>query len=319
MVAVSSETGNLTMNKACEWTQSWTTGNVTVIDCRTCGFKHQYPFPEPSVAAEFYAGSYYEDVRPKYLETIRKDRDHRRMWAADKLTVFREILGSDLPARPRILDIGASFGTFLEYFAEQGWESVGVEPSRLAARVAVEELGLNVHNAMLEDVTVSDLGGPFDVAHIAGTLDHLLDPDGFIARCARELVVPGGLLCIETANQFNPLQMAVAALTPDSPMWWITPDHIGYFDRDSLNLMLSRQGFATQHEMSIFPMEIFPLMGSNFVLDPAVGPACHQQRVAFEKNLHDIGHDATRRKFYETLATGGFGRVIINTSRLRSS
>jgi len=297
----------------CRWEASWEYNGVKVIDCLSCGFKHQYPWPGKLEAGEFYESGYYENLKPKYLENVIHESGNRRMWAKDKLDIFTRLLKAKKEAY-KILDVGCSFGTFLAYFKVNNWDVAGVEPSSFAARFAREENDLTVHEDLLENIPLKELDGPFDVIHIKETLDHLTDPEGFIRRCSEELLLPDGILCIETANQFSEMQMAVIKST-GSPMWWIVPDHVGYFDRISLNRLVGKYGFEVKHEMSTFPMELFPLMGENFITEPEVGPGCHQKRLNFENLLFENGMNEVRTHFYETLAKDGFGRGIIQISQ----
>jgi hypothetical protein len=55
-----------------------------------------------------------------------------------------------------------------------------------------------------------------------------------------------------------------------------------------------------------FPMELFLLMGLNYVEDPEVGATCHAYRVQAELSLPaDV-----RRELFRTFAAGGIGRNL---------
>jgi len=300
-------------NNKCKWEKSWSNGATKVIDCAECGFKHQYPYPEQNETNEFYEKEYYETIKPQYLEGVKKEHLNRVMWANDKLEVFDQLIKYSDDDR-RILDVGCSFGTFLSVFKDMGWDCVGIEPSIYAAKYAREVNGLTVHQNLLENISMEELRGSFDVVHIKQTLDHLINPIGFIERCSTELLKKNGVLCIETANQFSEMQMAIIE-SSETPMWWIVPDHIAYFDKGSLTSLVNKYGFEVKYEMSTFPMELFPLIGNDFVAQPELGKDCHKKRLSFEDKLNRSGMNHVRIHFYEALAKYGYGRGIIQISQ----
>jgi hypothetical protein len=60
-----------------------------------------------------------------------------------------------------------------------------------------------------------------------------------------------------------------------------------------------------------FPMDMFLVMGENYVGNREVGRACHARRVAFELNLRRTGHTAALRTMYRALAEAGLGRTVV--------
>ena len=81
----------------------------------------------------------------------------------------------------RLLDVGCGHGLLLDEARSRGYETVGLELSRSAARHAREALGLDVREAPVEDFA-DDEG--FDVVVLADVLEHLDDPVGAVQRCA---------------------------------------------------------------------------------------------------------------------------------------
>jgi hypothetical protein len=66
-------------------------------------------------------------------------------------------------------------------------------------------------------------------------------------------------------------------------------------------------GFETVYSQSDFPMEMFLLMGENYVGNPEVGSRCHARRVRFDLGLQP----ELRRKMYSALASAGVGRTCL--------
>lgn len=94
---------------------------------------------------------------------------------------------------------------------------------------------------------------------------------------------------------------------PVTPWWLCPPDHVSYFNFESLQKLLEAKGFEIKHRSADFPMEMFLLMGENYIDDPAVGRRVHQRRRKFDMALPT----ELRRKFYQALADAGVGRNIL--------
>ena len=98
----------------------------------------------------------------------------------------------------------------------------------------------------------------------------------------------------------------------DKKEWWIAiPDHINYFNFQSLEKLLKFYGFEILSKTTDFPMELFLLMGENYVDNPEAGKLCHQKRVNFELSIPK----ELRRNMYEKLLELGLGRECIIYAR----
>ena len=58
-----------------------------------------------------------------------------------------------------------------------------------------------------------------------------------------------------------------------------------------------------------FPIEMFLLMGEDYVGHPEVGRACHERRMAFERALIDASRIDELARLYRALAAAGLGRT----------
>ena len=150
-------------------------------------------------------------------------------------------------------------------------------------------------------------GGAFDAIHMALVLEHVREPHDFLTR-ALSLLKPGGAMWVEVPNDFNRFQdVIVTAL--DKPRWWIVPEHhLNYFNFDSLSTLLKRCGAEEVSRSASFPMEIFVLMGMDYIGNDEIGSKAHAHRMAFEKKM--LAHDSdTLAHFYGALARAGLGRT----------
>ena len=123
-------------------------------------------------------------------------------------------------------------------------------------------------------------------------------------------MISGSLLQIEVPNEFNPFQMAAQKLH-DLDEWWVAPPaHLNYFSKASLKCLCEETGFEFVSVKSSFPMEMFLLMGKQYVGDPSLGNECHNLRKNFEQNLIDLGHLDLMQELYRKFADMDVGRQI---------
>ena len=252
---------------------------IDIIDCTQCGFAHINPIPTPEELQKLYNEDYYASEKPLYIKRHREDLD----WWEIHYGLRYDYLESVLPeGRRRLLDIGTGPGFFALHGQKRGWEVKAIEPSRQAA-AHVRGMGIDVYEGIFEEAILPDLG-MFDVVHMSNVLEHIPNPIDFVNWC-HQLLRPGGILCIETPNDYSPFQEALRDGCGVAPWWAVPEHHINYFNFNSLNHLLSQHGFDVVHAEASFPMEMFLLMGKNYLGNDSVGRACHALRKSFEKNL----------------------------------
>lgn len=283
----------------------------TLIDCRACGFAHVVPLPDPEAMARAYREAYYSQEKPDALAHQTEDRAWLDLVHGERAALLAEHLGG---ARgKRILDVGCGGGFFLDACRRAGFAVHGVEPARQAAAHARDVLGLAVTEGFLDDAAAAALPR-FDAVHAAEVLEHLPDPAGMLRRI-HGLLAPGGLLLVSLPNDGNPLQAAAERALALSPWWLAPPHHLNYFTPASIAALLARQGFQVLEAQASFPMELFLLMGDNYVGDPALGRACQAKRKAFELAMDAAGLSGLKTRLYQALAGLGIGRTVVTLAR----
>jgi hypothetical protein len=122
------------------------------------------------------------------------------------------------------------------------------------------------------------------------------------------------LICVGVPNDYNALQQAARA-GGTQPWWLVPPHHLNYFDFTSLETLLKRVGLDVIETLTSFPMELFLLMGDNYVGNDTLGRECHARRKHFDLALEKAGLGEVRRKLYGALAKAGIGREAIIVAR----
>jgi SAM-dependent methyltransferase len=279
-------------------------GGREIIECVICGFKHVTPLPRLEALQETYRREYYRDEKPDYLTHASADYDWASLAYQDRLEIFKEHLGAN---QRKLLDVGSGPGFFIKYASENGWDAQGVEPSAQAAQ-HTRDLGL----AVTEDffgIEIAESLGAFDVVNMNNMLEHVPNPRDLL-EAAASITPVGGLVCVSVPNDYNPLQ-EILRDEKGFLAWWIAPDHhLNYFTFDSISTLMASVGLRTVSRSTSFPMELFLLMGDDYVSDGALGRACHEKRKAFDLALQSGGGEL-RREIYKSLAKLGIGREAI--------
>lgn len=279
--------------------------NHQVLNCKICGFAHLYPLPSQKTLKQFYHEEFYQKTKPDYLNKTKRELDYWRITYNDRLKIFNKYLKRK---KGRILDIGCSGGFFLKFFKNEGWDVLGIEPSPTAINYARNQ-NVDIINAFLEDIPLVDLG-KFDAINMSFVLEHVFDPINTCKMCYK-ILNKNGLLCIETPNDFSPLQQIVKKTLKKSSYWIAYPDHINYFTPQSLENILNRVGFKSILKESTFPMEVFLLMEDDYIDNDRIGRKCHKKRMNLEINLWRGKSNELKRQIYQYLAKLNIGREII--------
>ncbi len=284
--------------------------NYDVIESGEYGFRRLSPVPSEAEIGEFYDTEYYDLIArgkrgPDVGRLMQggKAADEQRNW--QETTLYADVLDALAQHAPgkRVLEIGCGTGDLLLHLSKSGFDASGVEIAKAAADFA-NARDLRVHHGAFEDYAAAEASS-LDAVLMMNVLEQTRDPIEVIRQCNRVLV-PGGTLIVRSGNEFNVLQEAVCA-SQDKSQWWVSaPDQINYFNFESMTKLLTGEGFEVQDARSDFPMEMFLLMGDDYVGSPDVGKQCHQRRVQFEMSLSP----EVRRDIYRSFASAGIGRCL---------
>lgn len=178
----------------------------------------------------------------------------------------------------RLLDIGCGTGEFLELTQEFGYESMGVEPSPTASRIAARKN--RVLGGEWPDVRLDRQD--FDIVSLWSVLEHVPDPLPFLEK-VREILKPDGILVLRVplADGFVPslalwiyrlsggkIRRPLAAVYQTD--WHYV--HFCLYNRANLGRLLRQQGFKIVFEQKESSFDIRSLkyrldyLPSNFAL-----------------------------------------------------
>jgi 2-polyprenyl-3-methyl-5-hydroxy-6-metoxy-1,4-benzoquinol methylase len=137
----------------------------------------------------------------------------------------------------RILDIGCSFGGFLNAAKNLGWETKGIEAVYGVGRYGKELYNLDIFFGTLEKAGFEPAS--FDVIRLNNIIEHIPLPSEFLAN-VNKLLRKGGLLSISTPN-YDSYSVSICGKE------WIYFDgqhHIVLFTPTTLRKILDKNDFT---------------------------------------------------------------------------
>ena len=288
----------------------WSQEDTVVINCAQCEFPHVFPFPDQGWLNEFYGEQFYGSEKLNYIDSNIRDYEWWKLVYESRLEHLYRLLGKE--DQKSIIDVGSGPGLFLKFALEGGWKALGVEPSKVAVE-HTKSLGANAIEGFFDQKMVDQLE-PVSAIHASEVLEHVPNP-GEMLDLFHQILLPDGVICICVPNDFNVFQSALTKFE-GYPSWWVsTHHHLNYFNHQSLSNLIQKHRFKIEKITSTFPIDLFLMMGDNYIGNDELGRICHQKRMNFELLLHKAGLDSLRDELYQKFSECGLGREVLIYAR----
>jgi 2-polyprenyl-3-methyl-5-hydroxy-6-metoxy-1,4-benzoquinol methylase len=151
------------------------------------------------------------------------------------------LINSQQTAKGRLLDIGAGTGDFLTVAKNDGWQTVGIEPSDRAKGIAINKGISFVENTLALE------SNSFDVITMWHVLEHVPDLDFHIKELKR-LLKPTGTLVIAVPNfkSFDARHYGTFWAAFDVPI------HFWHFSKKAIQLLFQKENIKLE---KVLPMK----------------------------------------------------------------
>ncbi len=190
---------------------------LDIFKCRDCGFLQCHNFPDVL--------KYYEDMEDEGYEDSSKQRMIQMKRIVKSVKKYKKT--------GKFLDVGAGSGLLVSEAKNASFEAEGVEPSVWLQKIA-EKKGLNVHLGILSDMQTDK---SFDIISIIDVIEHVESPLSLLED-VKEKMNDGSIGIIVTPD----CKSFMAKLLGWN--WWhYRVAHIGYFDENTIKLILKKSGF----------------------------------------------------------------------------
>lgn len=275
------------------------------------GFYQYDPLPSEKELQEFYEKKYYQEGRGSY--EIAYSEEEIAYFKLKASLIYRGTVKlSHVTEGKTLLDVGCGEGWVMDKFFQSGDSVTGLDSSRFALEkfhphlLPFFEQG-NIYDVLREK---SKQQITFDFIVCANVLEHVVDPAGLLS-IVRNLMHPHSLLILIVPNDFSDLHQHLLKTKKISKEFWLCyPDHLSYFNKDSMGKFLKDSGFSVRAVVADNPVDLNLLNdNSNYVEDQSKGKNTHFFRVRMDNFLASIDEEKLL-SLYEVLGSMGVGRDL---------
>ena len=218
-----------------------------LLTCKNCNLVFYSPRATLDELEAFYNSQDYRDYYQNSLMTEKVFSQKRYQQLHQLINHYNPKLFFSSPKY--LLDIGCGSGNFLSVASQNGWEVTGSELSS----IAVQKANQMIENTVLTgDILSLDLpDNYYDLITIYHVIEHLIDPISTLEKIKSHLK-PQGIAFIETPN-IKSLGSKIRGqkwsnITP--------PEHISYFNPNSLSYCLKKAGFNSVYVFTNSPQSV---------------------------------------------------------------
>jgi 2-polyprenyl-3-methyl-5-hydroxy-6-metoxy-1,4-benzoquinol methylase len=276
------------------------------------GYLTVEPRPTAEELEAFYRHLYFQEtVSTQYQPSYSAD-DLALLALQHRLALVAAEQALGEAAGPKtLLDVGCGEGFMLAAAAARDYDVHGVDYSAF---------GIERHNpamrsrfqqgdvlALLDQLIAGQ--HRFRIVNLSGILEHVLDPAALIGK-AKAVLEPSGVIRVLVPNDDSKMQRLARTLGKIEQPWFCPPQHLHYFNTDTLPRFLAAHGLRTVKLLGDFPIDVFLLNDwSNYAADPGRGKEAHLARQHMQRLLSEAGDEACVQ-LQEAQARCGIGRDL---------
>ena len=273
------------------------------------GYKYISPLPSEKELQDYYKNKYYQNLTVSTYQN-KYSKEELELFKIDAVlsNVFYK---EQVRKTTNLLDIACGEGYFMKYMQDLDWEVEGTDYS---------SFGIKTHNkSLLDKVHFGDLmtrldqlitnKKNYDFINLGNILEHVVYPLELLNKC-NQLLSSGGMLRVKVPNDFSLIQNNLIDNDLTEEYWVHPPDHLSYFNFDTLPKVLHHCNFDLKELLGDFPIEIFLLHPDSNYIKNNNGRKAHLARASFTLDVWIKGHKAFLEVF-SNLAKAKISRSCI--------
>jgi SAM-dependent methyltransferase len=210
--------------------------SALVVQCRNCDLQRVLDLPTEEDLRVYYTNTHDYAKRTTYAGLLGAVRRHLwHPWRSGRIAAMVRRYA----ARGPVLDYGCGEGRILRALSKVGRPAIGLDwsPGLVQALVA-EGFDARTSHALAEAQIPSHSLAAVIASHI---LEHVIDPQGFLAEI-RSLLAPRGVLICAV-----PCRNSLRARLRTSTWHYVDPpNHLWSFTARSLRLLIEKSGFVRE-------------------------------------------------------------------------
>lgn len=223
-------------------------GEFPIVPCGECGLIYQHPRPSPATMRYYYEDCYSGESEAK-MRTFQLESPLYRIVSGYRAVTIDKV--RKIEEGQRVLDIGASYGAFVEWVrVNRNAEvyAIDLDPGSIEKFVNTQDIDVRCGDVL-------EAGYPddhFDVVTMFETLEHVYEPVRTLHE-VRRILKPGGLVSIEVPNWDGWLR----PLFGKSWIPLLLPTHLQHFSKATLERCAEEAGLEVAHRQTmLFPAEM---------------------------------------------------------------
>jgi len=274
------------------------------------GFYQFSPLPNDDELEKYYSKNYYQEGCGSYEV---KYSDEEIEWFRLRADLINRTANKYVEqSAPTFLDVGCGEGWLLSQFYQNGYVIKGIDFSKAGLIKVHPELKEylqqgNVYNLL---DTIIESKEKFDVIALCNVIEHVRNPVGLLSDI-RRIMHPDTILVISAPNDFSKLHEYLLKNKIVSNAWWLNyPDHLSYFNKESMSKLLFGLGFNIKGILADNPIDLNLINeNSDYINDKTKGKNTHMFRVRVDNFLASIDTDKLL-SMYKILGEMGVGRNL---------
>jgi 2-polyprenyl-3-methyl-5-hydroxy-6-metoxy-1,4-benzoquinol methylase len=274
------------------------------------GFYQFHPLPSNNELKQYYEKKYYQEAKKNY--EISYSNEELEWFELKNWLIYEkthQLLG---PGKKKCIDIGCGEGWLMAEFMKRGHSVKGIDYSRFG----IAKFNPHLINFFEQTDIFSFLEKNFnqkqryDIIALCNVIEHIKNPVALLKKI-KNLMQHDSVLVIVAPNDFSPLHTHLEKKKLVYSSWFIRyPDHLSYFNKESMCNLLSDSGYDVKAVLADNPIDLNLLNGnSNYVIDKEKGKNTHLFRVRTDNFLGTINRHKLLA-LYEIFGSMGVGRNL---------